>query len=87
MVGEDEANYCTSPALWVLIFWAFNERFFIRDVFLLQYLDYQKATDLSRENFTFSCRVILGDYLQPMPPEYATEGEYVRLTEDDVNKR
>lgn len=53
----------------------------------LQYLDYQKSTELSRENFTFSCRVILGDYLQPVPPEYATEGEFVRLTEDDVNRR
>lgn len=31
--------------------------------------------------------MVLGDYLQAMPPEYATEGEFIRLTEDDVNRR
>jgi hypothetical protein len=52
-----------------------------------QYLEYQKSTDLTKENFTFSCRVILGDYLQPVPPEMATEGEYIYLTEEDVSRR
>jgi uncharacterized membrane protein YccC len=42
---------------------------------------------LTKENFTFSCRVILGDYLQPVPPEMATEGEYIYLTEEDVSRR
>ncbi|XP_018573491.1 bromodomain adjacent to zinc finger domain protein 2B isoform X3 [Anoplophora glabripennis] len=53
-----------------------------------QYLDYQKNSELCRDNFTFSCRVILGDYLQPVPPEMQTDGtEFIYLTEEDVNRR
>nr|CAI5824473.1 unnamed protein product [Callosobruchus analis] len=53
-----------------------------------QYLEYQKSSDLSRDNFTFSCRVILGDYLQLLPVEMQTDGtEFIRLTEEDVFKR
>ncbi|CAG9766317.1 unnamed protein product [Ceutorhynchus assimilis] len=53
-----------------------------------QYLEYQKTTELSKDNFTFSCRVIIGDYLQPVPPEMQTDGnEYIYLTEEDVTKR
>lgn len=52
-----------------------------------QYLEYQKATDLTKENFTFSCRVILGDYLQAMPPEFGGDGEFIRMSEEDVSKR
>lgn len=55
--------------------------------FTFQFLEYQKSIDLTKENFTFSSRVVLGDYLQAMPPEYATEGEFIRLTEEDVNRR
>ncbi|KAK9720736.1 Methyl-CpG binding domain [Popillia japonica] len=52
-----------------------------------QYLDYQKSIDLTKENFTFSSRVILGDYIQPMPPEFGTDQEIVRLTEEEVLRR
>ncbi|KAJ8955723.1 hypothetical protein NQ318_008595 [Aromia moschata] len=53
-----------------------------------QYLEYQKNSELSRDNFTFSCRIILGDYLQPVPPEMQTDDtEFIHLTEDDVNRR
>ncbi|KAL1513282.1 hypothetical protein ABEB36_002708 [Hypothenemus hampei] len=53
-----------------------------------QYLEYQKSTELSKDNFTFSCRVIIGDYLQPVPPEMQTDGnEFIYLTEEDVTKR
>ncbi|KAJ8924293.1 hypothetical protein NQ315_007086 [Exocentrus adspersus] len=53
-----------------------------------QYLEYQKSGELSRDNFTFSCRVILGDYLQPVPVDMQTDGtEFIYLTEDDVNRR
>ncbi|XP_060523165.1 uncharacterized protein LOC132700053 isoform X3 [Cylas formicarius] len=53
-----------------------------------QYLEYQKNVDLTRDNFTFSCRVILGDYLQPVPAEMQTDAnEYVYLTEEEVTKR
>ncbi|XP_049817838.1 bromodomain adjacent to zinc finger domain protein 2B isoform X4 [Aethina tumida] len=55
---------------------------------ITQYLEYQKNGELSRDNFTFSCRVILGDYLQPVPPEMATDGsEFIHLSEEDVNRR
>lgn len=54
----------------------------------VQYLDYQKNTELTRDNFTFSCRVILGDYLQPVLPETQTDGsEYIHLSEEDVARR
>lgn len=46
-----------------------------------------KATELTRDNFTFSCKLILGDYLQKPPPGVTSEGEYLRMSEDDVNKR
>ncbi|CAH0551752.1 unnamed protein product [Brassicogethes aeneus] len=53
-----------------------------------QYLEYQKNMDLTRDNFTFSCRVVLGDYWQPVPPEMSADGsEFIRLTEDDVTRR
>ncbi|CAG9853570.1 unnamed protein product [Phyllotreta striolata] len=53
-----------------------------------QYLEYQKSSELSKENFTFSCRVILGDYLQPVPAEIQLDGsEFIYLTEEDVNRR
>ncbi|XP_030764884.1 bromodomain adjacent to zinc finger domain protein 2B-like isoform X3 [Sitophilus oryzae] len=55
---------------------------------ITQYLEYQKSTELTKDNFTFSCRVIIGDYLQPVPPEMQTDGnEYIYLTEEDVTKR
>lgn len=61
---------------------------FTSSYFRLQYLDHQKSTELTKDNFTFSCRVVIGDYLQPIPPEMATEvGEYVHLTEEDMIRR
>ncbi|XP_057663920.1 bromodomain adjacent to zinc finger domain protein 2B isoform X2 [Diorhabda carinulata] len=53
-----------------------------------QYLEYQKCPDLSKENFTFSCKVIIGNYLQPVPTELQVDGnEFIYLTEEDMNKR
>ncbi|KAK5647311.1 hypothetical protein RI129_002203 [Pyrocoelia pectoralis] len=55
---------------------------------ITQYLDYQDNADLTKENFTFSSRVILGDYLQVVPSGTSSEGtEFIRLTEDEVNRR
>lgn len=55
---------------------------------ITQYLEYQKSTELTKENFTFSCRVILGEYLQPVPSEMSADGsEYIYLSEDEVNRR
>lgn len=53
-----------------------------------QYLDHQKNAELSKDNFTFSCRVVIGDYLQPVPPEMVPEaGEFIHLTEEDITRR
>lgn len=55
---------------------------------ITQYLEYQKCPDLSKENFTFSCKVIIGSYLQPVPTELQIDGsEFIYLTEEDMNKR
>uniref|UniRef100_A0A1Y1JV23 Bromodomain adjacent to zinc finger domain protein 2B n=1 Tax=Photinus pyralis TaxID=7054 RepID=A0A1Y1JV23_PHOPY len=55
---------------------------------ITQYLDYQDNVELTKENFTFSSRVILGDYLQVVPSGTSSEGsEFIRLTEDEVNRR
>lgn len=60
----------------------------LNHTFLFQYLEYQKYTELNRDNFTFSCRVILGDYLQPVPVEMQTDGsEFIYLSEEDVTRR
>lgn len=57
-------------------------------IFNFQYLDYQKHIELTRDNFTFSSRVILGDYMQPVPPEMQTDGiDFMHLTEEEVSKR
>lgn len=64
------------------------ENLILSTFFCFQYLDHQKNIDLTKDNFTFSCRVIIGDYLQPVPAEMVAEaGEYVHLSEDDVNRR
>lgn len=39
------------------------------------------------DNFCFSARAIIGYFLQPAPPPYATDGEYIRMTDSDVAKR
>ncbi|XP_025834875.1 uncharacterized protein LOC108740196 isoform X2 [Agrilus planipennis] len=55
---------------------------------ITQYLDYHKVPDLTKENFTFSSRVIIGDYLQPVPVGMGTEGtDCIKLSEEDVIKR
>lgn len=54
---------------------------------IVQYLDYHNIAELTKDNFTFSCRVILGNYLQPVPQEMGLDTEFVHLSEDDVNRR
>lgn len=44
-------------------------------------------SNLSEENFSFAARRIVGTYLQAAPAPYATDGEFVRLTENDVTQR
>lgn len=47
----------------------------------------QSASPFTVENFSFSARAIIGYFLQPAPPPYATDGEYIRMTDVDVAKR
>lgn len=42
---------------------------------------------MSRDNFSFSAKAIVGTFLQPAPPPYATDGEYIRMTDTEVAKR
>lgn len=42
---------------------------------------------MTRDNFNFSPRAIVGTFLQPAPPPYATDGEFIRMADHDVAKR
>lgn len=45
------------------------------------------SINLQPENFSFSPKAIVGSFLQPAPPPYATDGEYIRMTDVDVASR
>jgi hypothetical protein len=45
-------------------------------------LEKNNIVDMNRENFSFSSKVLLGDFLQPAVGE-----EYIRLSEEQVMKR
>jgi hypothetical protein len=47
-----------------------------------KFLEKNNIIDMNRENFSFSSKVLLGDFLQPTVGE-----EYVRLSEEQVMKR
>lgn len=51
------------------------------------YLEQTGNNEFTRDNFTFSSKIILGDYLQKPPPGATSEGEYLRLNEDELNRR
>ncbi|XP_055614522.1 spidroin-1-like, partial [Uranotaenia lowii] len=51
------------------------------------YLDQFKPKDLNRDNFSFSAKAIVGTFLQPAPPPYATDGEYIKMTDVEVARR
>lgn len=43
---------------------------------------------LTRDNFSFAGKAIVGSFLQPVPPQYATDGgEYLRMSETEVADR
>lgn len=46
-----------------------------------------KGSGLKIESFNFSPKAIVGSFLQPAPPPYATDGEYIRMTDVDVASR
>lgn len=47
----------------------------------------QTQSKLHRDNFSFSAKAIVGTFLQPTPAPYATEGEYIRMSDTEVAKR
>lgn len=54
---------------------------------VLQQQHHHHGPPFTAENFSFSARAIIGYFLQPAPPPYATDGEYIRMTDVDVSKR
>lgn len=52
-----------------------------------QHLQPHHHQPFTADNFSFSARAIIGYFLQPAPPPYATDGEYIRMTDVDVSKR
>lgn len=44
-------------------------------------------SQFTEKNFSFSSRKILGTYLQAAPPPYATDGEFVKMTDYEVAQR
>lgn len=44
-------------------------------------------SQLKEENFSFTARKIVGTFLQAAPAPYATEGEFVRMTDYEVAQR
>lgn len=45
------------------------------------------GSDFKTENFSFSARKLVGTFLQAAPPPYATDGEFVRMTDSEVSQR
>lgn len=44
-------------------------------------------SQLKEENFSFTARKIVGSFLQAAPAPYATDGEFVRMTDFEVAQR
>lgn len=47
----------------------------------------KSPSKLTRDNFSFSSKAIIGSFLQPAPPQYANDGEFIRMTDTEVAKR
>ena len=56
------------------------------NVLFLQYLDKRGVTNIRRENFSFSTKLMVGDFLRPSGETDDSTGEekYVRLTEEQM---
>ena len=55
--------------------------------FFLQYLEKRGINNIKRENFSFSTKLIIGDFLRPTGQNDNNTGEekYIRYTEDQMN--
>ena len=53
---------------------------------ILQYLDKRHVTSIRRENFSFSTKLIIGDFLRPSgeTDDITGEEKYLRLTENQM---
>ncbi|XP_059475219.1 bromodomain adjacent to zinc finger domain protein 2B-like isoform X2 [Neocloeon triangulifer] len=54
---------------------------------ILKFLDAQGITDLNKDNFNFSSKLVLGDFLQPLMAGATLPEDCVRLTEEEVVMR
>lgn len=59
----------------------------LRDFIIFCQILEQTQSKLSRDNFSFSAKAIVGTFLQAAPAPYATDGEYIRMTDTEVAKR
>jgi hypothetical protein len=50
-------------------------------------LDQKPSNSLTKDNFSFSAKAIVGSFLQPAPPPYATDGEFIKMTDIEVSSR
>lgn len=53
---------------------------------IFSYLE-KNPSKLNQDNFSFSSKAIVGSFLQPAPPQYANDGEFIRMTDTEVAKR
>lgn len=59
----------------------------ITNLNFLQFLEVQGIADLNKDNFNFSSKLVLGDFLQPLMPGAFAPEDCVRLTEEEVVMR
>ena len=62
-------------------------KFYCTIFFFLQYLEKRGINNIKRENFSFSTKLIVGDFLRPTGQNDNNTGEekYIRYTEDQMN--
>ena len=55
-------------------------------ILFVQYLDKRRVTAIRRENFSFSTKLIIGDFLRPSgeTDDITGEEKYLRLTENQM---
>ena len=56
--------------------------------FIIQYLEKRLVTSIKRENFSFSTKLIIGDFLRPSgeTDDITGEEKYLRLTENQMKE-
>ena len=64
----------------------FNIEMTMVKILFVQYLDKRRVTAIRRENFSFSTKLIIGDFLRPSgeTDDITGEEKYLRLTENQM---